>query len=75
MYNKIVKDFDTNEQEAIIPSEDIIELLTYRGFCGEKDSIGGRKIHYKKTYKDKIQLIVFEGGHEMLVNVALSNID
>lgn len=75
-YNKLVKDFDSSATEALIPPEDIIELLTYRGFEGiDKDSIGKREIHYKKEYNEAIQIILFEGGHEMLLNVALNNID
>lgn len=74
-YNKLVKDFDKSEVEALIPDKDIIELLTYRGFSGSnKDSIGGRVIHYKKKYKEYFQIILFEGGHEMIENIALDNI-
>jgi lysophospholipase L1-like esterase len=75
-YNKIVKEFDVSEQKALIPEEDIIELVSSRYFIKEqKDSIGGRKIHYEKTYKDKIRLVIFEGGHEMLSDVALDHLN
>lgn len=74
-YNKIVKDFDNLETDALIPPEDIIQLLTYRGFLSEKkDFIGKREIHYKKEYNESIQIVLFEGGHEMLLDVALKNI-
>ena len=71
-YNKLVKNFDSNENEAIVPESDKIKLLAYRGFpADQKDSIGDRLIHYRKSYQGKIQITIFEGTHEMLTEVAL----
>ena len=75
IYNKIVSDFNSTENEAIVPSEDIMEMLASRNFSApKKTTIDNRIIHYQKTYKDKIKLTIFEGGHEMLTNVALNHI-
>ncbi len=74
-YNKVVSDFNGTEKNAIIPENEIIQLVTYRCFPGEtKLNLGDRKIHYQKTYSDKVKITLFEGGHEMLTNVALDHI-
>lgn len=50
-------------------------FLAYREFSGSnKDFISKREIHYKRKYNETVQLILFEGGHEMLLDVALNNI-
>ncbi len=76
MYNKLIRDFDCDEKQALVSASDIVELLSSRSFSKPSQSIlGDRKIHYQKNYKDCLQLTVFEGGHELLVDVALSHID
>ena len=75
-YNKVVVDFDMMEKEALIPSGEIIDLLTYRGSSASlKDKIGGRNIHLQKNYKDRVRVTIFEGGHERLDEVALDHIE
>jgi predicted peptidase len=74
-YNKVVKEFDASESEALIPDQDIIELVSSRNFVNKRNNtIGNRLIHYEKSYKDKIRLVIFEGGHEMLSDIALDHI-
>jgi predicted peptidase len=74
-YNKVVKEFDASESEALIPDQDIIELVSSRNFVNKRNNtIGNRLIHYEKSYKDKIRLVIFEGGHEMLIDIALDHI-
>jgi lysophospholipase L1-like esterase len=75
-YNKIVRDFDINESNAVIPENDIIELLSSRNYnAAHKETIGNRMVHYEKTYLDKAKITIFEGGHEMLSDVALSHVN
>ncbi|WP_339717524.1 GDSL-type esterase/lipase family protein [Cyclobacterium amurskyense] len=75
-YNKVVADYDALEKKAIIPQEDIIEMLASRNFvAADKDSIADRLIHYQKSYKDLIKLTIFEGTHECLTSVALDQVD
>jgi lysophospholipase L1-like esterase/dienelactone hydrolase len=75
-YNKLVKDFDSTENQAIVPAEDIITLLSFRGYPAEnKSMISNREIHYRKEFQDKIQLTLFEGTHEQLLNVALNQVE
>ena len=71
----VAENFDSNEEEALIPDADIIEMLSSRYyFASDKELIDDRLIHYKKEYKDRIQIIIFEGGHEILSDVALDHI-
>jgi lysophospholipase L1-like esterase/esterase/lipase len=74
-YNKVVSDFDSMEKMSIIPQEDIIELLASRNFLAtNKYTIADRTMHYQKTYKDLVQLTIFEGTHECLTSVALNQV-
>ena len=75
MYNKVVGDYDVNAVEDLIPDQIISQLLVGRYMPGEKrQKIGDRTIHYSKQYKGKVRLVIFEGRHEMLVDVALNHI-
>lgn len=74
-YNKIVTDIDGAETDALISNEDIIDLLTYRGVSAVKGSLGNRDIYYQKNYKNKLQITLFDGGHERLDDIALSLIE
>lgn len=68
LYNKIVKDFDSREQLSLIPLSHIYTLLKRRQLDGrfnEKRKFQGRKIHYERSFKNKVNVLVFEGGHEM----------
>ncbi len=74
-YNKLVRDFEATNTEAMISDSDIIEMVASRGFQRlDKGKIGDRMIHYEKHFKDLIKLIIFEGGHEMLSEVALDHL-
>lgn len=74
-YNKIVKSMDNAESKALISNEDIIDLLTYRGFTTVNGWIGGRGIYYQNNFQDKLQITLFDGGHERLDDLALSLIE
>jgi lysophospholipase L1-like esterase len=75
IYNKIVSDFNSTDKEDIVPTEDIMEMLASRNYvASQKGTIGNRSIHYHKTFEDKVKLTIFEGGHEMLTNLALNHV-
>lgn len=68
MYNKVVNDFNKKETKATIPTEDILYLLKRRtspNFNIIPNGLLGRDIIYQKKYKELVEIIVFEGGHEM----------
>ncbi len=75
-FNKLVGDYNQGDNIYAIPDDDILELVTSRNFPGEnKRMIGGRIIHYERTFSDLVKLVVFEGGHEMLPEVSLDHIE
>lgn len=73
-YNKVVSDFDSSPGSALIPQEDIIEILSSRHYeANNKDTLGGRTVHYSKRYKDLVEITVFGGSHECLNEIARHN--
>lgn len=71
-YNKVVREYDPSAINAIIPESHIQEMITTRNFQQkEKKKIGNRILHYQKSYKNLVQVSIFEGGHEMLPEIAL----
>jgi lysophospholipase L1-like esterase/esterase/lipase len=75
IYNKIVTDFNSTDKKALVPMEDIMEMLASQNFVApQKGTIRNRIIHYKKTFEDKVKLTIFEGGHEMLTDMVLDHV-
>lgn len=73
-YNKLLRNLDVEDVEEYIPDKDIIQLLASRSFSNFSGGIiGNRRIHYQKVYKN-LELIIFEGGHELLEEEALNRI-
>jgi pimeloyl-ACP methyl ester carboxylesterase len=75
-YNKVVRDFAPAECEALVPGEIAETLLRQRS--APEAGLGGRPKHgdtiYTRRFQDRVQLDVFEGGHEMVVVRALDNV-
>jgi lysophospholipase L1-like esterase/dienelactone hydrolase len=75
-YNKVVRDFAPTEIEALVPAEIAGTLLRQRTVPGA--GLGARPKHgdtiYARRFQDRVQLEVFEGGHEMLVERALDHV-
>ncbi len=75
-YNKIITDWGGKESDKISKDE-IIWLITARtsppGFIMNK-KIEDRKIIYYKTYKN-ISITIFDGGHEILIDNILDNLN
>jgi len=75
IYNKVVQDFAPFEAPALVPQEITKRLITTRDLPHSHfGRIGGRKIHYKQQFEDKVAVTIFEGGHEMLVDQALKHV-
>lgn len=66
-YNKIISDMDSSNTRAIIPQTDIETLLRQRnyGLKTNENTLLGREVIYSRSFKDKVKVAVFEGGHEM----------
>ncbi|MEZ5044047.1 MAG: GDSL-type esterase/lipase family protein [Saprospiraceae bacterium] len=74
-YNKLIADIDPEAKEAQVPLEDLLTLLERRNTnFTHGDHLENGLIHYQKHYKDQIQLNIFEGGHELLIDGALDQV-
>lgn len=75
MYNKIIRDFNPVASTELI-SEDIINQMVVARYMpvDGKQTLSDRKIHFAHQFEDKVQIVIFEGGHEMLTDVALDHI-
>lgn len=73
MYNKLVSD---NGSSEVIPKEDILNMVTSRtGLSNDNlGEIDGREVLYKNE-NENIELIIFEGSHEILENHAFDLIE
>ena len=75
-FNKVVKDYDPGDVNSLISDDHILEMVSSRNFTGPYfGEIDGRKIHYQRQYKDLIKIVIFEGTHERLSNIALDHVE
>lgn len=73
MYNKLVRESLPEDEWNLISQEDVIALLGKRCFPRSSDKkvkIRNRIVHYMKQTPN-ISLIIFEGGHEQIVESAI----
>lgn len=69
-YNKAINDNGASIDQ-LIPENEILDLVSMRTYpVLPNKKIGDRKVIYERNYKN-ISLILFEGRHEMLSDVAL----
>lgn len=71
-FNKVVHDFDPNDHETLISTDEMLRLVERQN----TDFLNPAKTHhgdilFRRQYKDKVQVNVFEGTHEMLIDQAL----
>jgi lysophospholipase L1-like esterase/pimeloyl-ACP methyl ester carboxylesterase len=75
-YNKVVRDFAPDELDSLVPTELADALLRQRtlpaGHPGERRQHGDTVC--ERRFQDRVRLVVFEGGHEMLVERALDHV-
>ncbi len=69
-YNKVIKDLGAADAD-LITDQEILNLVSMRFFPELTDEkIGERQIIFKRTYKH-VSVVIFEGRHEMLTDVAI----
>jgi len=73
MYNKILHDLNVKEQDLFVNDHEKSLLYNQLKPGDDTGSIGNRSIFLKKKYKN-VQLIIFEGNHEMLPAYAFENL-
>lgn len=74
-FNKIVKDYEPGSSENLIHEETIRELVVSRIYKSQDSTtLSGRHIHYSKRFRDLVEIYIFEGEHEIIVEHALKHI-
>ncbi|MDP4678811.1 MAG: prolyl oligopeptidase family serine peptidase, partial [Cyclobacteriaceae bacterium] len=72
-FNKVVKDFDDINTKSLISTEEMLSLIERRNTAvGHPSKIQKGDFLFQRKYKDKVQVSVFEGGHERLPDLALA---
>jgi pimeloyl-ACP methyl ester carboxylesterase len=71
-YNKVLFDFFENDNDKYVSETDAETLILTQSFVDNtaSKSIDNRIVHFHKSTK-KASITIFEGGHEILRNVAL----
>ncbi|NND08031.1 MAG: prolyl oligopeptidase family serine peptidase [Saprospiraceae bacterium] len=74
-YNKVVRDFASQEKSATISIGEMLSLLERRNaryrMVGESNR---GDIHFQRSFNDDVFVYVFEGGHEMLIDRAFADL-
>ena len=73
IYNKLVSDFDSTDTGSLISAEEMLLLVERRNSNIMHPSLVAKgDFHFQRKYNDKIQVTIFEGGHERLSHLALA---
>ncbi len=73
-FNKVIGDFGALK-ELFVSEKEMLNLVSMRTYpVNINKMIGIRKVIFERSYKN-ISLIIFEGGHEMIEEVALELLD
>lgn len=72
-YNKILRDCGATDSSQYVSASEKLSLLKQIPPAGTLGEMGGRKVYVEKHYKN-VTLVIFEGGHEMLPDVALAEV-
>lgn len=71
-FNKVVRDFDPDDTEALVSKGQMLSLLERRNSeISHPAKMKKGDVHFQKQYRDKVQITIFEGTHEMLPELAL----
>jgi hypothetical protein len=72
-YNKIWRDCGATDSSQYVIASERAALLRQIPPAGIGGEMGGRRVYMEKHYKN-VTLVIFEGGHEMLPEVALREV-
>lgn len=73
-YNKLLRDLSVKDSSKYVSDLEKLHLLEFRKPLGDYGNIGDRKVFLAKEH-EKINLKIFEGGHEMLFDYAFNEIN
>ncbi len=73
MFNKIVSDFDYSDQKILFSTEEMLHLMDWQTTRTPvfKDNLS---VLILRQYLDKVQINLFEGGHEMIMDRVLDGV-
>jgi lysophospholipase L1-like esterase len=76
MYNKVVRDLDPANISDLISEAEMEQLLRQRNTGPQETGrqFSGRDVVFSRRYQDKVQVLIFDGGHEMPPAQALDHI-
>lgn len=69
-YNKLLRDAEVTDSTKLVDNQTIIRLLTRQKGKETGQFIGDREVHLHRSWRN-VSLTIFEGGHEMLTDIAL----
>lgn len=72
-YNKVLKDLGVKDSSKYVSDKETKFLLNNRLPLGEYGELANRKIFLKREFKN-IKLLIYEGGHEFLVEYAFNDL-
>ena len=72
-YNKLLSDLSVKDSSKYVSVSEKLELIEKRQALSNFGTIANRKVCLKKEYEN-LQLVVFEGNHEMLTEFALNEL-
>ncbi len=74
-YNRMVRALGGGKKD-VVSKGDMLKMVTMQLYIPDQHEgyIADRRIHYKRNFKN-LQLLIFEGGHEMLPAVAFDYIN
>ncbi|HAZ02728.1 MAG: hypothetical protein A2W90_15085 [Bacteroidetes bacterium GWF2_42_66] len=64
-YNKVVSDFDYSDQKTLFSADEMLRFMDWQ-ITGEPVNREHLAVLLERRYEDKVQLTLFEGGHEMI---------
>jgi lysophospholipase L1-like esterase len=72
-YNKVVSDFDYSDQTTLFSADEMLRLMDWQttGTPVYKDHLS---VLIQRHYLDKVQINLFEGGHEMISDRILDGV-
>ncbi len=75
LYNKLLEGYNCLDKSLMVSQQDTENLLKLRNQYPTEDDLylGNRKILLQKKYKG-ITLTIFDGGHEMLTDIAINQL-
>lgn len=75
-FNKLVRDYDSTNIQSLISTQQMLSLVERRNSdFSHPIRVSRGDIHFQRHFEDKLQLTIFEGNHERINSLALSQLN